>query len=287
MSLFIDLVVQGVIHGSIYALVAVGLTMVYGLLRILHIAHAGVFTLGAYVTAIITNATGSLALALLFSVLISGAVGSLIYRLCYEPILRQPPLILLIASVGILIVMQEGFRIAFGAEGFSYVRPQLEQRASLLGISLSYAEIAIIVLAFSVFLGIGLFAKFTRFGLACRATVTDPKMATSFGISLAQVRYFTFFVGSAFAALAGSMVGIADNVIEPSMGNVPSYKSLAVIVLGGFGDVRGTLVAAISLGILESFGTIYLGSILDRDAIAFVAMFAILMVRPHGLFGGR
>lgn len=127
------------------------------------------------------------------------------------------------------------------------------------------------------------FSRVTRLGIAARATVTDPRMAASFGVNIALIRYMTFFIGSALAAVAGVLVGLLNNLVEPTMGSVPSYKALAVIVLGGIGDVRGTLFAALFLGLIEAFGTIYLGSLMDRDAIAFAVLLAVLMVRPAGL----
>jgi branched-chain amino acid transport system permease protein len=133
--------------------------------------------------------------------------------------------------------------------------------------------------------GLALLAQRTRIGIAWRATVTDPAMAQSFGVDVIKVRYLNFFIGSALAAAAGVMVALLNNLVEPTMGSVPSYKALAIIVLGGLGDVRGTLIAALALGVVESFGTIYLGAILDRDAIAFVFLILVLMIRPQGLFG--
>ncbi len=116
------------------------------------------------------------------------------------------------------------------------------------------------------------------------ATVTDPGMAESFGVDVLKVRYLNFFIGSALAAAAGSMVALLNNLVEPTMGSVPSYKALAIIVLGGLGNVRGTLIASLIIGILESFGTIYLGDILDRDSIAFAFLIIVLMIKPKGLF---
>jgi branched-chain amino acid transport system permease protein len=109
-------------------------------------------------------------------------------------------------------------------------------------------------------------------------------MAQSFGIDIVRVRYLVFFIGSALAAVAGVMISLINNLVEPTMGSVPSYKGLAIIVLGGMGSVRGTLLAALVLGVVESFGTIYLGQLLDRNAIAFAFLIAVLMVRPQGLF---
>ena len=151
--------------------------------------------------------------------------------------------------------------------------------------NLKQAEIVIMAGVIVLIGGLAVLAQRTRIGIAWRATVTDPAMAQSFGVDVIKVRYLNFFIGSALAAAAGVMVALLNNLVEPTMGSVPSYKALAIIVLGGLGDVRGTLIAALALGVVESFGTIYLGAILDRDAIAFVFLILVLMVRPQGLFG--
>ena len=127
----------------------------------------------------------------------------------------------------------------------------------------------------------------TRIGLAWRATVDDPQIAESFGISVLNVRYLNFFIGSALAAVAGVFISLLSNLVEPTMGGVPSYKALAIIVLGGLGNVAGTLIASLVLGVVEAFGTIYIGDILDRDAIAFAFLIIVLMIRPEGLFARR
>ena len=283
--LFVDLVVQGLVQGSIYALIAVGLTLVYGLLRSLHVAHAGLFTLGGYIGVLVTNAAGSLLLGAALAVVVVGVLGILIYKLAYEPILDQPPYVALIASIGLFIAMEEIFRLVFGPYGISYVDPPLSGRVEFAAVSLKQGEVITMVVAVLMIGGLALLAERTRLGAAWKATVTDPEMAQSFGIDIVKVRYLNFFIGSALAALAGVMVALLNNLVEPTMGSVPSYKALAIIVLGGLGDVRGTLVAALALGVIESFGTIYLGAILDRDAIAFAFLIIVLMVRPQGLFG--
>ena len=153
----------------------------------------------------------------------------------------------------------------------------------LPGIFLSHARLMVIGIAV-VFLGVlGWLSASTRTGIAWRATVADPDMARSFGIDVERVRYLNFFIGSALAAAAGVMVALLNNLVEPTMGAVPAYKALAIIVLGGLGSVRGTLVASLALGVIEAFGTIYIGHLLDRDAIAFAFLIIVLMVRPQGL----
>ena len=283
--LFLELIAQGLVQGSIYALVALGLTLVYGLLRILHVAHAALFTLGGYLGVMITNATGSLALAFLIAMLASGLTGVAMYRLCYEPMLKQPPFVALIASIGLYIAFEEIFRIVFGASGLSYVAPPLQQQIVLFGgLQFKLAEL-LVMAGTAAIIGVLFYLQTrTRIGVACQATVSDPQMAQSFGIKLQQVRDINFFVGSALAGFAGVWVALLNNLVEPTMGSVPSYKGLAIIVLGGMGSVRGTLMAALVLGVVESFGTIYLGKLLDRNAIAFAFLILVLMMRPQGLF---
>ena len=165
------------------------------------------------------------------------------------------------------------------------MRAALKGRFTVAGMSAKAGEIAVIAAAVVLFGALGLLTRRTRIGLASRATVTEPEMAAAFGVNIGLIRYLTFFVGAAFAAVAGIFVTILNNVAEPTMGSVPSYKALAVIVLGGLGSIWGTLAAALVLGIVEAFGTIYLGAYLDRDAIAFAVLLLVLMVRPSGLLG--
>ena len=282
--LFVDLCIQGVIQGAIYALIALGLTLVYGLLRILHVAHAALFTLGGYIGVLVTNGSGSFFLALMTAMLVVGVVGMSSYTIIYKPLLSRTPLIALIASIGIFIASEELFRIFFGAYGLSYAKPPLQSQIEILpGISLSQARILVVILAVGLLSGIGWLAIHTRIGIAARATVVDPQMASSSGVNVEIIRYGSFFIGSAFAGAAGVMVSLLNNLVEPTMGAVPSYKALAIIVLGGLGSVRGALVASLALGIIESFGTIYVGHLLDRDSIAFAFLIMVLMVRPQGL----
>ena len=285
--LFLDLFIQGLIQGGIYALIAIGLTLVYGLLRILHVAHAGLYTLGGYITLYLTNFTGNFPLSISVSMIGVGLIGMVIYRLIYQPILEKPPFVALIASIGLFIAMEEIYRIIFGPYGLTFVKAPLQDTFNLGGTYLRQCEIVAILLAVFLISALTLFTRYSRIGIAWRATVTDPGMAQSFGVDVKKVRYLNFFIGSAMAAGAGSMVALINNLVEPTMGSVPSYKALAIIVLGGLGNVRGTLIAALVIGIAESFGTIYLGNILDRDSIAFALLILVLMVKPTGLFAGR
>jgi branched-chain amino acid transport system permease protein len=286
--LYLELLIQGIVQGSIYALIALGLTLVYGLLRILHVAHAALFTLGGYIGVVVTNSSGSFLLALLAAMLIVGLVGMLMYKLAYEPLLSQPPFIALIASIALFIASEEIYRIVFGPYGLSYQTPPLQGQIELFsGFFLKYTEMLVVGLALILLSALGWMSKKTRTGIAWRATVSDPDMARAFGVNIQKVRYLNFFIGSSFAAVAGVLVALLNNLVEPTMGSVPSYKALAIIVLGGLGSIRGTLLASMLLGVLESFGTIYIGHLLDRDAIAFAFLILVLMFRPQGLLGAK
>lgn len=269
-----------------YAMMAVGLTLVYGLLRILHVAHAAVFALGAYVTVLVANSTGSVSLGFAAALMVTPLFGMAIYRVLYEPLLGYPADVPMIASVGLLVLMQDAFRIAFGEQGVTFQPNTLSFLTFKVGpVDINAIQAAIIVSAALVFAGLHVFTTRTRLGVAWRATVSRPQIAASFGIDPIKVRYLNFAIGSALAALAGGLVGLLNNLVDPVIGHVVSYKALAIIVLGGLGSVRGTLVASLILGMVEAYGTIFIGNWLDRDAIAFLALIVLLMVRPQG-FGG-
>ncbi len=284
--LYLELFIQGIVQGSIYALIALGLTLVYGLLRILHVAHAALFTLGGYIGVIVTNQTGSLTLAVLVAAILVGIVGMAVYKIAYEPLLSQPPFIALIASIALFIASEELFRIVFGPYGLSYTSQPLTGHLELFsGFRLKYAEMLVIGMSVVVLSILAYLSLNTRIGIAWRASVTDPSMARAFGVNIQNVRYMNFFIGSALAAIAGVLVALLNNFVEPTMGSVASYKALAIIVLGGLGNIRGTLLASMLLGIIEAFGTIYVGHLIDRDALAFGFLIVVLMVRPQGLMG--
>jgi branched-chain amino acid transport system permease protein len=283
---YVDLAFNGLVFGCMYALMAVGLTLVYGLLRILHIAHAAVYAFGAYVAVIVANATGAIALGVIAAMGAAAVLGIGIYRFLYAPLLAYPPYVPMIASIGLLVFMEDGFRIAFGEQGLTFARnPYPTQLHEFLGLTVNTVQIAIVVAATVCLLLLASFTARTRIGIGWRATVSDPRMAESFGVDAIKVRYLNFAIGSALAGLAGALIGVLNNFVEPTMGFVVSYKALAIIVVGGLGSLRGTLIASLALGLVESYGTIFVGRFLDRDAIAFLFLIAVLIARPRGLGG--
>ena len=246
------------------------------------------FALGAYIVVIVANAGDSIALGFLAAIVLTPLFGMAIYRLLYEPLLSYRPDVPMIASVGLLVLMQDAFRILFGEQGITFRHNIYAFKIfDIGGVRINAVQIAIVVCAIIIFAGLHLFTTRTRVGIGWRATVSRPKIATSFGVDAVRVRYLNFAIGSALAALAGGLVGLLDNLVDPGIGYVVSYKALAIIVLGGLGSVRGTLIASLILGVVESYGTIFIGSWLNRDAIAFLALIALLMVRPQGFTGAR
>lgn len=285
---FVDLAVTGISFGCMYAMMAVGLTLVYGLLRILHVAHASVFALGAYVTVLVANASGSIVLGFVAALVVTPLFGVAIYRLLYEPLLKYRPDVPMIASVGLLVLMQDAFRILFGEQGVTFrSNPFAFTTFNVSGVTFNAVQVALVISAVVVFAGLHFFTTRTRIGIGWRATVSRPQIATSFGIDAITVRYLNFAIGSALAALAGGLVALLNNLVDPGIGYVVSYKALAIIVLGGLGSVRGTLIASLVLGLVEAYGTIFIGGWLDRDAIAFLALIVLLMIRPQGFTGAR
>ena len=283
---YVDLALNGLVFGCMYALMAVGLTLVYGLLRILHIAHAAVYAFGAYVAVIVANATGAIGFGVIAAMAAAAVLGIGIYRFLYAPLLAYPPYVPMIASIGLLVFMEDGFRIAFGEQGLTFARnPYPTQLHEFLGLTVNTVQIAIVVAATVCLLLLASFTTRTRIGIGWRATVSDPRMAESFGVDAIKVRYLNFAIGSALAGLAGALIGVLNNFVEPTMGFVVSYKALAIIVVGGLGSLRGTLIASLALGLVESYGTIFVGRFLDRDAIAFLFLIAVLIARPRGLGG--
>jgi branched-chain amino acid transport system permease protein len=285
---YIDLLVTGITFGCMYAMMSVGLTLVYGMLRILHVAHAAVFALGAYVTVLAANYTGSIALGFLAAVVVTPVFGMAIYRLLYEPLLKYHRDVPMIASLGLLVLMQDAFRILFGEQGVTFRNSALSFTTyKVFGLTVSAPQLAIVATAAVTFVGLHLFTTRTRIGVGWRATVSRPDIATSFGVDPIKVRYLNFAIGSALAAVAGGLVALMNNLVDPATVTIVTYKAIAIIVLGGLGSVRGTLIASLVLGIVEAYGTVFIGAYLDRDAIAFLVLIVLLLIKPEGFTGAR
>ncbi len=273
--------------GSIYALITLGLALVYGILRILHVAHAALYAVGAYLALGVFSVTGSLGLAALGAMGGCALLGMAMERLVYRPLRSFPPFVPLISSIAMLLGLEEVCRLVAGPYILSFPVALPIPDVTWGGVRFSGPLLSVYGVTTLVLGGLWYLTTRTELGLAMRATAQDRDMAAACGIPVGRVVAMTFALGSAVAAVAGMLVGIYYNQVYPTMGAVPAYKSLALIVVGGLGSVPGAVGASLLLGVAETLLIGYANIPLPRDALAFIAMVAVLMWRPQGLFGPR
>jgi branched-chain amino acid transport system permease protein len=278
-------IANGIAIGAVYALTTLGLTMVYGVLRVLHVAHAGIYALGAYVGLWAFRALGNFWLSLVVAMAACALAGLLIDRFLYAPLLHLPRIIPLIASIGLFIAMEEAFRIVAGPYAHAY-DAQIRFGELGLGPMRLTAPQTLILFVTLVLLGLlWLLLARSKVGLAMRATAMDAEITSSFGVNTQGIVALNFLIGSAMAGAAGVLIGVYDNQVWPTMGSVPAYKCLAIVVLGGLGNIPGTVLASFLIGLAETLLIGVLAIPFPRDALAFVAMIMVLMFRPYGLLG--
>jgi branched-chain amino acid transport system permease protein len=275
--------INGLTTGSLYALIALGPSLIYGILRVLDIANAAGLTLGAYVGLKVWKATGSLPLAFAAAIVVSALFGLVLQRFLYRPILNKGPLISLIASIGVFMAMEEVFRLVFGPYFLAFPAKFPLKTIRFGGAFVTGPQVVILLIGLVTLLATSFALKRTRLGLYWRATSQDRPVAEAMGINTGGVIAAIFVIGYALAAVSGVLLGINYNTVYPTMGDIPAYKMLAIIVLGGLGNPLGTIAAAMIIGLIETFVVTYAGFVLPRDAIAFLVLIAILLARPEGL----
>ncbi len=276
---------NGIAIGSVYALISLGLTMVYGILRILHVAHAGIYALGAYVGLFSFRLIGNFWLSLVVGMAGAAVAGYIVERFLYTPLLHLPRIAPLIVSIGLFTAMEEAFRIVAGPHTLAYNARVGLGDLSIGGFHLTETQILILFVTFAVLIFLWAFLTKTRTGLAMRACAQDPETTSSFGVNVSRIIAINFLIGSAMAGAAGVLIGVYDNQVWPTMGSIPAYKALAIVVLGGLGNIPGTVLASIVVGLAETFFIGVLAIPFPRDAVAFVAMILVLMFKPYGLLG--
>jgi branched-chain amino acid transport system permease protein len=277
--------VNGLTVGSLYALMALGLTMVYGVLRVLHIAHAAVFTLGAYAGLWTFGRTGSFGLALAGAMAAAVAAGLAMERWVYWPLLAKPPIATLIASIGLFVGLEEVYRIVAGPQPYSFDVPLALGAVRWGPLLVTPPQVLVIAVTAALLGALWFLIARTRLGLALRATSQDREVAAACGMNVRRVVMLNFAVGSALAGAAGMLVGIYYNSVSPTMGDVAGYKGLAIIVLGGLGSIPGTVAGGLLIGVVETLLIGFVEFPLPRDAWAFLGMIAIFLFRPQGLLG--
>ena len=276
---------NGIAIGSVYALISLGLTMVYGILRILHVAHAGIYALGAYVGWFSFRLIGEFWLSLFIGMAGSAIAGYLVERFLYTPLLHLPRIAPLIVSIGLFISLEEAFRIVAGPHTLTYNATVGLGDLSIGSFRLTETQILILLITLVLLIGLWILLTRTRTGLAMRACAQDAETTSSFGVNVGAVIAINFLIGSAMAGAAGVLIGVYDNQVWPTMGSIPAYKALAIVVLGGLGNIPGTVLASIIVGLAETFFIGFLTIPFPRDAVAFIAMILVLMFKPYGLLG--
>ena len=272
--------------GATYGLIAVGLTMVYGILKILHVAHAGIYALGAYIALyVLQHLTPNFWGALAIAMLATGLAGVLIYRGIYYYTLRRSRIVPLIVSIGLFTVMNELFRLVAGPYQHSFPAKLCLPTLITPYFIITSKQLLILLLTAAFLIVLYFILNKTKVGLAWQACSQDLEMAGAMGVNVDWAVALNFFLGSVLAGAAGVLMALYRNTIHPTMGNVVAYKAFVVVVLGGFGSVRGCILAGLLLAVVETF----LGSLewfeFPRDAIAFLVLILVLMFRPKGLFG--
>jgi len=292
---FFQQLANGVAWGSIYALIALGYTMVYGILRLINFAHGDVYMVGAFAAYFLARALGvgtvvnasplMAAVVLLGSMAICAMLGVLIELLAYRPVRKSSRLTALITAIGVSLFLENaGIRI-FGADPKFFpqvIAPRTIQLAE--GVLVTNHQIMVVLVSLVLMVALTLFIQRTRTGKAMRAVAFNRDAASLMGIPVDRIITITFAVGSALAAAAGFLVGLTNPKIEPLMGIMPGIKAFVAAVLGGIGSIPGAMIGGLLMGISEYVVVGYITSTY-RDAIAFVILIVVLLIKPAGLLG--
>lgn len=277
--------INGLMSGSVYVLVALGMVLIYGVMHVLNFAHGVLFMLGGYVCHFfLTRVTGSYALSVVLSMGVLALVGIALERGVFRPLqgnLRNQ----VIASLGLILVIENLVVALWGPNALQMKVLATEQLVPLGDLRFPLQHLLVILVTFAVVAALFLFLKFSKPGTAIRAASQDRLAAMVVGIPVERIDWMTFALGTALAALGGALIGPLF-LVFPLMGDAPMVKGLAGILLGGMGSVPGAVVGGLLIGVVESLSTLVLPTDF-RDSVAFVVMVLILLVRPHGMFGVR
>jgi branched-chain amino acid transport system permease protein len=276
---------NGLTLGSTYALVALGFTLVFGILGMINFAHGEVFMLGAYIALLLVT-LGHLHIvwALIGSMVGAAILGMLIERVSFRPLRKVSILAPLISTIGLSIFLRSLAQVIFGAESTRFPAGIKTEFYQFGPVQISLLQMVILGISFGLMVVFQIFIKKTKIGKAMRATSESLYTAGLLGINVDRIIFLTFGVASALGGVAGALLGLNFNAISPLMGKMVGLKGLTIIILGGMGNITGAMVGGLFLGFVEVLSVGYLTSSY-RDAVAFALMFGILLIRPTGLFG--
>lgn len=304
MDIFIQQILNGLVLGSIYALIALGYTMVYGIMGLINFAHGEVTMVGAMVTisvlGVLANAGVDvpgvvlLLMALAVSIPACMALGYAIERLAYRPLRNAPRLAPLITAIALSIVLQNVAILIWGRNYIPFPSILPNTPVHIFGATITVLQIAIIVLAILLMIGLLLIVEKTRLGRAMRATSQNPSVASLMGVSVNAIVSTTFVMGAALGAVAGVMVAANYDQAHSHMGFIIGLKAFTAAVLGGIGNLGGAVLGGLLLGIIEALGAGYIGDLTGgflgshyQDIFAFIVLIVVLVFRPSGLLGER
>jgi len=283
---FIQQMINGLTLGAIYALIALGYTMVYGIIKLINFAHGDIMMVGAYVGFFSISLFGSnIVMAMLYAMLACAIIGVIIEKIAYKPLRNSTRIAALITAIGVSLFLEYAMLFLMGPA--QRVFPENAFPVSnyhFMGIMIANKDLFVIISAVVLMLILQYIIKMTKTGKAMRAVSEDQEAAVLMGISVDRTVSITFAIGSALAAAAGVMIGVYYNTVNPLMGIIPGLKAFVAAVLGGIGIIPGAMVGGFLMGILETMVSGYSNS-LYRDAVAFGVLILILLIKPTGLFG--
>ena len=281
---FLSHLISGISLGSIYAIIALGYTMVYGIAKMLNFAHGDVIMVGAYTCFFIVSRYHMPVLLGVVAAAVCTLLGVIIERMAYKPLRAAPSLAVLITAIGISYFLQNAAQLAW--TGSPKVFPSVVGSGSvkMLGMSVSVTALVTVAVCIVIMLSLTWFTGKTRMGKAMRACSEDKAAAQLMGINVNSTISMTFAIGSALAAIAGVLLCSAYPTLMPTTGSMPGIKAFTAAVFGGIGSIPGAMLGGILLGIIEIFGNAYVSTQLS-DAIVFVVLIIVLLVKPTGLLG--
>jgi branched-chain amino acid transport system permease protein len=312
LSILPQVLVDGLVLGFMYALIALGYTMVYGVLEFINFAHSEIFVLGAFVGVeilLMLESSGRLAtlhpafvllLVMVSGMVLSGLAAAVLERVAYRPLQGSPRLVALISAIGASFFLQDAIRLfeSLWRNTFYLSYPTLDVLDKIVPLGLNVVvpvkSLLVIVTALLTMAALHLFVNRTKVGTAIRAVAQDPDTASLMGIPVNRVITLTFFVGGAMGGLAGVLFGLHYSLVNPYSGFVPGLKAFTAAVLGGIGNIPGAMLGGMLLGMLEAFAASYLSILTDgafgaeyKDVFAFLVLILILIFRPKGLLGEK
>jgi branched-chain amino acid transport system permease protein len=281
----LQIIFWGLYAGCIYILLATGLNLIFGVMKIVNFAHGEFLMIGAYITATIFLLTGFNPYAIiLVSMLALVGIGAIVERLCFRPILGTSKLNEIFLSIGLIYIFTNSAAMIWGDEWQSIKSPYAGISVPIGSLNIPLDYIIIIITTSAILCGLYIFLRKTKTGREMRATSQNRKGAMLVGINVERMDILSFGIGCALAAAAGTLWVVSGQVFNPYMGSIPAVKAFAIIILGGLGSIPGAIIGGLIYGIAENGAAYFLGGVW-KDAISFIILIAVLVLKPTGLFG--